>query len=910
MKTIWRDDYNINYKNKTIIAKMKSNLNMKPNQKPNTKPIAKSNSKPVVKSNPTKKEPIISPEFPKTLNTYLGPKGYTIHKNELTEYQLNILTKMLMARPLTPGVCFGPASPEYPIYRESDKKIYVPRFFGEKEFGMPKKMNIGEGDAINVPFNGQLRENQIPVVESYLNHVEKHSFGGGGLLDLPCAFGKCLGIDTPILMYNGSIKMVQDVEIGDLLMGDDSTPRVVLNLARGREKMYRVKYETGSYIVNESHILSLKTRDSPNENPLTNDMVNSIPLVNDIPLVNYLSIPKDQREKYQGYRVPIEYKEQHISVDPFFIGLLLADTNNLFCFTLNNNRCVLRYQVPNVGIYWYLKLKYSDYIVESTFETSIDFDYNFFRINAFEKYNLWSQSFIPEQYKINSREVRLTLLQGIIEALAVIENYTIKIKAGKKPNTWINDIISLARSLGFHSYVENLTTICIHVSREEIRILDYAKHKHLPSKKEVDPLLKYNIEVEELDVDDYYGFTIDGNHRFVLGDYSVTHNTSLSLNIISRLGKKALVIVNKEFLLNQWVERIGQFLPTARVGTIQGPTIDIENKDIVIGMLQSISMKDYDSDVFKSFGITIIDEVHHISSEVFSRALFKIVTKYMLGLSATMDRKDGTTHVFKMFLGDVVYKGVRDEEHDVEVRAIEYVTNDAEFNKVELDFRGNPKYSTMIVKLCEYNRRSEFIVGVLHDMIREQPASQIMILAHNRSLLTYLHDAIQHRGFATCGYYVGGMKEESLKETESKQIVIATYAMAAEALDIKTLSSLIMVTPKTDIVQSVGRILRVRHEKPIVVDIVDSHDLFHKQWIQRRRFYKKCNYKIKMINSNDYYGMDIDWNQDKKWKMVFDPHKIRCKKTEPESDDEPEEDDKPNVKPCLIQIDGLIDVTN
>jgi superfamily II DNA or RNA helicase len=120
---------------------------------------------------------------------------------------------------------------------------------------------------------------------------------------------------------------------------------------------------------------------------------------------------------------------------------------------------------------------------------------------------------------------------------------------------------------------------------------------------------------------------------------------------------KTLVIVHKEFLLNQWIERIHQFLPTARVGKIQGSTVDVDNKDIVIGMLQSLSMKDYPADTFTSFGLMVIDEVHHISSEVFSCALFKVVTKYTMGLSATMNRKDGTTKVFKMFLGDVVYKG-------------------------------------------------------------------------------------------------------------------------------------------------------------------------------------------------------------------------------------------------------------
>ena len=355
--------------------------------------------------------------------------------------------------------------------------------------------------------------------------------------------------------------------------------------------------------------------------------------------------------------------------------------------------------------------------------------------------------------------------------------------------------------------------------------------------------------------------------------YCAWGKTSGSLYILSKLKKKTLVIVHKEFLMNQWIERIQQFLPKARVGKIQGPIIDIDDKDIVIGMLQSLSMKEYPSSTFESFGLTIIDEVHHISSEVFSNSLFKIVTKYMLGLSATMTRKDGTTNVFKMFLGDVIFKGKRDESREVVVHAIQYQVNDEEFNEVKLDYRGNPAYSTMISKLCEYNRRSEFILKILSDMLENNPDQQIMILAHNKSILKYLHDAIAHKNIATVGYYIGGMKESALKETEGKKVVIATYAMASEALDIKSLTTLIMATPKTDIEQSVGRILREKHSSPVVVDIIDSHDLFQNQWRKRKTFYKKENYKIIYTSSNAYTP---DTSQ---WMTVFDPNLKDCSKS-------------------------------
>ena len=319
--------------------------------------------------------------------------------------------------------------------------------------------------------------------------------------------------------------------------------------------------------------------------------------------------------------------------------------------------------------------------------------------------------------------------------------------------------------------------------------------------------------------------------------------------------------------MNQWIERIQQFLPQARIGKIQGQTIDIEGKDIVLGMIQSLSMKEYPPSLFESFGLTIIDEVHHISSEVFSNTLFKLVTPYMLGLSATMNRKDGTTFVFKMFLGEVVYKGKRESSDPVVVRAIDYKVDDPEFNEIVYDFRGNPQYSTMIVKLCDYNRRSEFILKVLVDMFEENPEQQIIVLAHNKSLLKYLYDAIEHRNIAggSVGYYIGGMKEAALKKSETKKIIIATYSMAAEALDIKSLTTLLMATPKTDIEQSVGRILREKHNQPIVVDIVDSHDLFQNQWNKRKAFYKKQNYKI-IHTTNQTYDKNTST-----WETVFHP---------------------------------------
>jgi len=773
---------------------------------------------------PQKKQPLVlTGDYKERVrqSSYLGKKGYTIKKETLSKEDVEFLHADLFVKPETFGPKYGKPGEQdevaFPVYKENEKKIYVPRFYGIQRYGLPDQSEISTGESISVDFVKPLRDYQDKIVDVYMKHVDtpisikSENLGQGGILEVPCGRGKCLGKDTPILMYDGSVRPVQNIRVGDTIMGDDSTGRKVLSLARGMEMMYRVKTDTGEYIVNQSHILSLKF---PNiEAPL------------DISVSDYLRLNQsDPSNGLMGYRVPIDFPETKTNSDPYY-----------FAKTVKNH--------------------------------------------------------IPIEYKCNSREKRLSLLAGIIDAHGhlIYDRYEIL----HEQESMVNDIIYVARSLGFYSTkvlpdpfnIDSNFTIKIRGKISEIPVKNGEKSKpYLDYTPE--NLLTYQITVEKLDHDEYFGFEIDGNRRFVLGDFTVTHNTVMALKIISLLKKKTLIVVHKEFLMNQWIERASEFIPSAKIGKIQGPVFDIEGKDVVIGMLQTLYDRDFPENAFDPFGLTIIDEVHRIGSEQFSKTLLRVITPNMLGISATVDRKDGLSRVLHMFIGDKIYSEERKEEDPVCVRAIEYITGDHDFLETEYDFRGNVKHSTMISKLCAFGPRSDFVVKVLQDLIKENGEKQIMVLCHNRSLLTYLYDAIMHRKFATTGYYVGGMKQVDLQETELKQIVLATYAMAAEALDIKSLSTLVMVTPKTDIIQSVGRILRVKHENPIIVDIVDKHDSFQNQWKKRKTFYRKCNYRILSIDSVRYKGMAIDAS----WKTVYEPKTGNGEESEHK---------------CLIQTDTL-----
>ncbi len=326
--------------------------------------------------------------------------------------------------------------------------------------------------------------------------------------------------------------------------------------------------------------------------------------------------------------------------------------------------------------------------------------------------------------------------------------------------------------------------------------------------------------------------------------------TVLALYIIALLQKKTIVIVHKDFLMTQWRDRIQQFLPEARIGKIQQNTIDIENKDIVLAMVQSLSQKEYDSEVFSSFGLAIFDECHHLGAEVFSKSMAKVASQYMLGLSATPDRKDGLRKVFEWFIGPMVYFTKEKNEDYIETRIYEYYDEDPVYSKLELLYNKKPCLPRMINNICDHVPRNIFINEIIKS--EYEKGRKILVLGDRREYLNrtqkWCHENIQNN---IAGQYVGGLKPSELRDSQEKDIILGTFSMASEGMDIPKLNTIILASPKSDVVQSVGRILRekadVRKFHPLVIDFKDTHpnlSVFNRQCDKRIIFYKKNNYEI------------------------------------------------------------------
>jgi superfamily II DNA or RNA helicase len=327
--------------------------------------------------------------------------------------------------------------------------------------------------------------------------------------------------------------------------------------------------------------------------------------------------------------------------------------------------------------------------------------------------------------------------------------------------------------------------------------------------------------------------------------------TVCALYIASQIQLPTIVLVHNTFLKDQWVDRITTFLPKARIGSIQGETTDVENKDIVVAMLQSVSMKEYDSKVFKGFGLVIVDECHHIASEAFSQSMSKLTSKHMLGLSATPERKDKLMHVMNWFLGPMLYRSNTADKVDSKVRVevYDFDPKDDEYNAIIYNNQGVMFTTLMINKVAEYKPRNDLIVSILEDLAEEN--RQILVMTdrveHTKTLFEGLSLAVRDQA---CILSQKVKATDRAKFCASKKILIATYAMCKEGFDVSTLNTLVMATSRPDVDQIVGRIMRTeksdRETDPLIIDIVDP--AFRRQFGERLKLYKERNYAVqKMI---------------------------------------------------------------
>jgi len=318
--------------------------------------------------------------------------------------------------------------------------------------------------------------------------------------------------------------------------------------------------------------------------------------------------------------------------------------------------------------------------------------------------------------------------------------------------------------------------------------------------------------------------------------------TCMALAFSAQLKVQTMIVVHKEFLANQWRDRITDFCPGATIGRVQGDTFDVEGKDFVIALIQTMCQREFPVDAFDSVGLLIVDEAHHIGAPAFSQFMFKICPRFTLGLTATPERKDGLTRLLYWFLGPEFFRIERTAQKTTRVKILNYT--DETFREAPPVTRfGKINMAGMINQVTELEARNELILKTITEAISSTPPRRVLVLTDRREHCFYLHEKIG----AQSGLYIGGRKEAELALAAEKPVVIATFQLAQEGLDIPALDTVILATPKSDIKQSIGRIMRETPGKlnaPLIYDIVDNWSVFFSMARKRRLVYEEGGFAI------------------------------------------------------------------
>jgi superfamily II DNA or RNA helicase len=361
--------------------------------------------------------------------------------------------------------------------------------------------------------------------------------------------------------------------------------------------------------------------------------------------------------------------------------------------------------------------------------------------------------------------------------------------------------------------------------------------------------------------------------------------TVLAIYLSYILKLKTLIVVHKEFLMDQWIERYKHYT-NAKVGIIRQNKVDIEGKDVVIGMLRSLSTKDYGVDVFNQFGLVIYDEVHHLGSRVDSQALLKTSSEYTIGLSATPERSDGMLKIINWHIGPILYQVEKQYNFRVLVKKIFFRSEDPLFIEKKKWFQGRfaPNHTTMFDNITKIKKRNQLIIQFINTL--KSLGRKILILSYRVEHLEELKRAVdkqiaddEENHIYNSYFYMGKTKKGEKKLAEKDgDIIFATMQLAEEGLDIPHLDTVLFALPvsvqkdKHDsrkiksnktLIQSIGRILR--NDKlenltqiPLVIDISDQFSIYSGWSKKRNEVYYKKNWYLQ-----NYYFDDLTYNYEK-----------------------------------------------
>ena len=562
------------------------------------------------------------------------------------------------------------------------------------------------------------------------------------LLYLGLGSGKCHAKGTPLLMFDGTVQLVENINVGDLLMGDDSKPRTVLSLANGRDKMYDIIPIKGDkYTVNEEHILCLRASGYPIIYHINTDKKNEFKLewiennefktksfscnlkknneleiknkamqfyekiqdtadnIVEISVKDYLQLSNRKRSVLKGYKTAVDFPEQELPFDPYMIGYWLGDgTSRDSAFTCQDST-VLHYFVHNLPknkLALFHRSKYS-YGISGTGKLHG----NVF-LNTLKNMKLINNKHIPAIYKCNSRENRLKLLAGLLDSDGHLDIHGNGFEFTQKNEKLMDDVVYLARSLGFSCYKSEKktswtykgiyntgTAFRINISGIGIEeIPTKIPRKKAISRKQIKDVLVTGIKVKYVREDEYYGFTLDGNGRYLMSDFTVTHNTCAAIGVTEemRLYMKQVGVVKKILVVaspNVQVNFRLQLFDESRLQEIGKKGSGVWNLDTCVGydLLKEIQTTNMTREY-------VVRKINTIINEYYDFIGYESLAIYIEEMAGLRRTEDANTNI--------------DEKKIRQVFDDRLIVIDEVHNIIGKEDDENKHTSNMIMKLVKY----------------------------------------------------------------------------------------------------------------------------------------------------------------------------------------------------------------
>ncbi|MBM4020213.1 MAG: helicase, partial [Planctomycetes bacterium] len=478
----------------------------------------------------------------------------------------------------------------------------------------------------------------------------------------------CHAPGTPILMFDGSVKPVEDVRVGDRLMGPDSRPRHVLALAHGRGRMYRIVPVKGEpFVVNEDHILTLVRTSEKNGRPDRGGEVI------DVSVHEWLSWPKYRKHLHKLLRTGVNFPAQDPPViDPYFLGVLLGDGGLKRGISVTTPEPEIVRELEDQARLRRMRLRAEPAGKAETYHFVSE-------MGAVGRYgsNLHQElvllglrgrgsgdKFVPIEYRSARREDRLALLAGLMDTDGHLTcggyDYI-----SQSPRL-AADLAFVARSVGLAAYVSPCTKTCtqtdstgtyyrVSISGDASCIPCRVARKKAPPRRQKKDVLRTGFHAEFLGEGEYYGFTLDADGRFLLGDFTVTHNTGKTVtfaHVINRMPMgRTLVLAHREELIFQAADKIEAVTgakPDIEMAEMRADHAMFGKARVVVSSIQTqcagrngdSRMKRFDP---REFALLVVDEAHHATAPTYRRVLEHYGQNpdlKILGVTATPDRHD------------------------------------------------------------------------------------------------------------------------------------------------------------------------------------------------------------------------------------------------------------------------------